>query len=136
MSTKRTIPIPSERLIVRRSKSGLGLFAREPIYAGMYIEYRGEIITTKKADSMTGAKYLFEINSRWTINGASRSNLARYINHSCVPNCESVQQGKRIYIKAITHIPRGEELTYDYGKEYFDEFIAPRGCVCPACRGT
>lgn len=133
MSTRRTTPILHEHLVVRKSKSGLGLFARKTILPGMYIEYLGEIITAKEADKKKGAKYLFEINSKWTINGASRDNLARYINHSCAPNCESVQKGKRIFIKAIHPIESGEELAYDYGIEYFDEFIKPYGCTCPAC---
>jgi SET domain-containing protein len=99
----------------------------------MYIEYVGDIIPTKEADTMKGARYLFELNSKWTINGSARSNLARYVNHSCEPNCESVQQGKRIFIKAISYIQPGEELCYDYGEEYVDEFIAPHGCRCQKC---
>lgn len=102
----------------------------------MYLEYTGEIISTEEANELKGARYLFEINSRWTINGASRENLARYFNHSCDPNCESMQVGKHIFIKAIKSIPPGEELTCDYGAEYFNEFIKPKGCVCSACNPT
>ena len=130
---RRTKPIPKSALRVGRAKAGLGLFAKKDIYPGMYIEYLGDIISTEKADSMKGAKYLFEINSRWTIEGSARSNLARYVNHSCKPNCDSAQKGKRIFIKAAQHIRPGEELTYDYGEEYFDEFIRPYGCVCDHC---
>jgi SET domain-containing protein len=99
----------------------------------MYLEYVGPIISTEEADKLRGARYLFELNSKWTINGAARSNLARYVNHSCAPNCESVQNGKRIFIKVQKPINPGEELTYDYGEEYVDEFIAPHGCRCRKC---
>ena len=134
MSVKRTHPIPHSHLQVKRSRAGLGLFAKEKIKKGAYIEYIGKIISNEKAESMKGARYLFEINSRWTINGATRKNLARYVNHSCAPNCESLQSGKQVFIKAIRNITPGTELTYDYGKEYFKEFIVPVGCVCTKCK--
>jgi len=111
----------------------MGLFAAKPIEPGMYLEYTGRLITTKESDRMKQARYLFEINTRWTIDGSPRSNLARYFNHSCTPNCESVQSGKRIFIKAKRRIKAGDELTYDYGKEYVDEFIKPHGCKCKKC---
>lgn len=116
-----------------RSNAGLGLFAKKTILPGMYLEYIGTIISTDDANKKKGARYLFEINSKWTIDGSPRENLARYINHSCTPNCESVQQGTHIYIKAIAPIQPGEELCYDYGEEYVDEFIAPHGCKCRKC---
>jgi SET domain-containing protein len=135
MSTqRRTKPIPLTSVKVKRAQAGFGLFATTQITAGMYIEYVGTIISNEKANKMHGARYLFEINSKWTIEGATRNNLARYINHSCSPNCESIQSGKKVYIKAIKKIHSGEELTYDYGKEYFNEFISPVGCVCKKCK--
>lgn len=130
---RRTHPIPKDALRVGRSRTGLGLFATELLSPGMYIEYVGDIIPTKDADKKTGARYLFEINSRWTIEGSTRSNLARYVNHACKPNCESVAAGNRIFIKALTYIQPGEELTYDYGPEYVEEFITPVGCKCSSC---
>jgi SET domain-containing protein len=130
---RRTKPIPKTSLKIKRSSAGLGLFATTPISPGEYIEYTGEIITTEKANKMVGARYLFEINSKWTIQGAGRENLARYINYSCKPNCESIQDGKRVFIKALHPIKPGEELTYDYGDEYFNEFIKPFGCRCQNC---
>jgi len=130
---RRTKPIPKELLRVKRSKSGLGLFATGTIAPGMYLEYIGTIIPTVKANTMLGARYLFEINKRWTINGSSRNNLARYINHSCAPNCESVIDSKHIYIKTLQELHPGEELVYDYGEEYFTEFIEPNGCTCAGC---
>jgi hypothetical protein len=131
---RRTLPIPKTYVRVRRSRAGLGLFSVRAIKKGMYLEYTGKIISNKKADAMKGARYLFELNSKWTIDGSTRQNLARYVNHSCTPNCESVQNGKRVFIKAKKNIPAGEQLTYDYGKEYFDEFIKPFGCVCKKCQ--
>jgi SET domain-containing protein len=118
---------------VGRSSAGLGLFATEIITPGMYLEYVGHRIPTPVADKKKGARYLFEIDSTWTIDGSPRSNLARYINHSCDPNCESVQTDTQVFIKAIRTIQPGEELCYDYGDEYVDEFIRPHGCKCNTC---
>jgi SET domain-containing protein len=73
------------------------------------------------------------VNSRWTVDGTGRENLSRYINHSCDPNCIAYTRGKRILIYARRAIRPGEELSYDYGKEYFDAFIRPRGCACAVC---
>jgi SET domain-containing protein len=131
---QRTKPIEHSYLRVGRSCAGLGLYAKGIISAGQYIEYVGDILTTEKANSMKGARYLFEINTKWTINGANRKNIARYINHSCKPNCESTQVGKRVFIKTIKTIQPGEELCYDYGNEYFNEFIKPNGCQCQKCK--
>ncbi len=130
---RRTHPIPREYFRVGRASAGLGLFAVTLIEPGMYIEYVGTIISTSKANKMTGARYLFEINNSWTINGSVRTNLARYINYSCDPNCESTQTGNRVFIKAIRYILPGEELTYDYGDEYVNQFIKPHGCKCLVC---
>ena len=122
-----------KKVKVKRSKTGLGLFADEDIKKGEFIiEYTGKKITNKEADQK-GGRYLFELNSRYTIDGSERSNKARYINHSCVPNCESVIKNGKILIYAIKNIKAGEELTYNYGKEYFDKFIKPIGCKCKKC---
>jgi len=130
---RRTVPIPHTSLRIGRSNAGLGLFATTTIKPGEYIEYIGPIISNKEAESLKKARYLFEINSKWTINGAPRENLARYINHACDPNCESIQHNKRVFIKATRAIKPGEELTYDYGEEYVNEFIKPHGCRCRKC---
>jgi uncharacterized protein len=99
----------------------------------MYIEYVGKRLSTEEADDRTNARYLFEVNSAWTIDGSPRHNLARYINHACKPSCESLEHRGRIFIKAIRAIQPGEELTYDYGSEYFEEFIGPHRCRCRSC---
>jgi SET domain-containing protein len=93
----------------------------------------GKLLTNQEADKKNG-KYLFEVNSRWTIDGTGRQNLARYLNHSCRPNCEPEIEGKRVMIYAVKNIKPGEELAYNYGKEYFDEFIKPLGCRCGYCK--
>jgi SET domain-containing protein len=123
-----------KKFLVKRSKSGLGLFANTLIKKGEFvIQYTGKLLTRKEANKK-GGKYLFEINSRWTIDGSGRENIARYINHSCRPNCEVDIINKEIKIFAIKDIKTGEELCYDYGKEYFNEFIKPFGCRCAHCR--
>lgn len=118
---------------VGRSKTGLGLFAVEPIKKGTFIiEYWGRRIPTKITDELE-TKYLFEINSRWTVDGSTRRNIARYINHSCRPNAESDIKKGAILISAIKNIKPGDEITYNYGKGYFDTFIKPKGCKCSSC---
>lgn len=132
---KRTNGITKDRVRVKRSSAGLGIFAADTITRGEYLEYTGELISHKEADRR-GGKYLFEINRKVTIDGKGRDNLARYVNHSCAPNCESDTRGTRVFIVALRTIPIGEELTYDYGEEYVDEFIKPHGCKCGACAST
>src|ERR1700688_3047736 len=122
---------------VGRAATGLGLFAAKPIAKKAYIAtYRGKRIPTVEAhrrEQRGAAKYMFEINRQWTIDGSSRRNLGRYINHACRPNCEAVlRQGRMIFL-ALRDIAPGEEITLDYGKEYFNLFIAPLGCRCAAC---
>ena len=129
MNTKTS----SLKLDVKKSFAGLGLFAGEPIKKGTkIIEYVGEKVTADEANRR-GGKYLFEINSKWTIDGTTRKNTARYVNHSCDPNCEADVRNGKIFILAKKNITTGEELTYDYGEEYFDEHIKPFGCRCVKC---
>lgn len=122
-------------LVVRRGVSGLGVFTNNYIKRNAFvIEYGGELITNKEADRR-GGKYLFKINKDWVIDGRSRKNIARYINHSCRPNCEDKieKKRKRIFIHSKRNIKPGTELTFDYGKEYFNEYIKPKGCRCEKC---
>lgn len=117
-----------------RPGTGLGFFACADIPKGEFIvEYTGEKISTKVADEMD-TRYLFEIDRKWTIDGETKSNLARYINHSCDPNAEAEIQDDQILISSIRKIRAGEEVTIDYGMEYYDEFIRPVGCKCGAKR--
>jgi uncharacterized protein len=122
---------------VGRSTTGLGLFATKLIKRTAYIAtYRGRRISTEESDrrERQGAKYMFELNSRWTIDGSPRWNVARYMNHSCWPNAKPVLRKGRIVFVALRRIAPGEEITYDYGREYFDYFISSGGCRCAACR--
>jgi hypothetical protein len=120
---------------VKRSKAGLGLFAREDLKKGDFvIEYTGEKIHADEADRR-GGKYLFTLTKELVIDGKGRSNIARYINHSCRPNCEAEvdEDEKKVRIYAKKNIRSGEELTYHYGKEYWDDHIKPIGCKCEEC---
>jgi SET domain-containing protein len=124
---------PSRHLRIGQSKAGLGLFACVPIKKGQFIvRYSGKKITTEVADQLD-TRYLFEVNSRWTIDGSSRRNRARYINHSCRPNAEVYFVKHVIKIRAIKNIKPGDEITYHYGRDYFDSFIKELGCKCRAC---
>lgn len=122
-----------------RPGTGMGLYAREPIKKKDFIlEYVGKRIPSKVADTMK-SRYLFELNPKWTLDGPPEINLAGYINHACEPNVEAeVEQDAigedRINIYAVRDIAAGEELTIDYGEEYFDEFIRPHGCKCGASK--
>lgn len=124
-----------KKVKVKRSFSGLGLYADEDIKKGeQIIEYTGPIIDDDEAKKL-GGRYLFELGKNKNINGSVRSNTARYINHSCQPNCEPVNyDDQKIIIEAIRNIKSGEELLYDYGENYFDGFIKPNGCRCSACK--
>jgi uncharacterized protein len=124
------------KLLVKRSRAGLGLYAGESIPKGAcIIEYKGRVIS--KAEEYTSkSKYLFEVNARMTIDGKPKWNKAGYINHSCRPNAEPEVRERRVYIMSKRPIKTGEEVTYDYGKEYIDEHIKPFGCRCEKCRGT
>jgi SET domain-containing protein len=118
---------------VARSRTGLGLFAVAPIRKGKFIiEYWGKHVLWKEVDNVWN-RYLFELNTRWAIDGTDRRNTARYINHSCKPNAVPYEVRRKIKIYAQKNIHPGDEITYDYGREYFDEFLKPVGCKCAAC---
>ena len=118
-------------ITVRRSPiHGNGVFASRNLSAGQtVIEYRGQLCTHDEADEIyagtaeTGHTFLFTLNDEYIIDANRRGNAARWINHSCDPNCEAViveeqYRGKpreRIFIETRRAIRRGEELTYDYG---------------------
>lgn len=112
---------------------GEGLFAEVPLPIGSSIEYLGPRLTAAKVDISN--RYLFRLNDRYSIDGSDPSNLARYINHSCAPNCYAGSDDpKKVLITTSRDIRIGEELTIDYGPGYFDQFIRPHGCRCPACQ--
>lgn len=137
-SAKKPKPLPGavkdERFEVRRVPGkGMGMYAVAPVKKGDFImEYTGTKLPTASADGL-GTKYLFEIDKEWTIDGSPRSNTARYINHACKPNCEVDIRDGRLMLYAIKNIKPGDELSFDYGEEYFDEFITKEKCLCPTC---
>src|SRR5882724_1721653 len=126
--------MPQQKVfVIRRSKSGLGMFAVQSIPKGTrIIEYTGPRISNEEVDKRRG-KYFFGVNKRWTIDGSPRTNIARYINHSCIPNAEAIISGQRIWIWSKRNIRSGEEITYHYGDEYFDDIIKELGCRCKKC---
>jgi SET domain-containing protein len=136
---------------VRRSRlHGRGVFALRRIRKGTrIIEYLGERVTHSEADRRYSHKpaddnhtFLFIVNRSTVIDGGARGNDARFINHSCDPNCESLIEERRVFIEAIRTIRPGDELTYDYqiGRDKedppnVDEIYACR-CGAEGCRGS
>jgi hypothetical protein len=122
---------------IGRAYTGLGMFATKPIKKNAYIAtYRGPVIPDEEADRREGrgARYMFELTKRWTIDGSPRYNKARYINHSCRPNARPIARNGGIVIVADRLIEPDEEITYDYGKQYLEFFLDTGGCKCAACR--
>jgi SET domain-containing protein len=129
---------------------GLGAFARKEIPKGTrIIEYIGEKISYAESDRRYPDErderhhtFLFTLNSKWIIDAAFDGNDARFINHSCDPNCDAFIERGHIWIESIKRILPGAELTYDYQYEYLDEYtdedLAFYACHCGAakCRGT
>jgi SET domain-containing protein len=136
---------------VRRSKvHGMGVFSTRAIRRGKrVVEYLGERISHAEADQRYEHKdesdnhtFLFIVDRKTVIDAGVGGNAARFINHSCDPNCESVTQDRRVFIEAIRNIGAGEELAYDYqikrdddDPANVDEVFACR-CGALACRGT
>lgn len=133
MAKKETFTPGNFDLRVKRSLAGLGLFTFSPIKKGeCVIEYKGNILTPKQEED-SNSLYLFDAENGVTIDGAPRWNTARYINHSCRPNCEIDIYKNKVYVMARKNIKAGEELTYDYDNDYFDAYIKPKGCRCIKC---
>jgi SET domain-containing protein len=139
MAMARTISRKSSRdklYRVGRSRTGLGLFATALIAKGAFIiEYKGRRISHAQAQRLEarGSRFMFEINRRWTVDGSSRRNIARYANHSCRPNAESDLVNGKVIQRAIKAIEPGDEITYDYGEEYFELFLGRTRCKCQKC---
>lgn len=106
----------------RRSKvHGYGVFALETIKKNTrIIDYAGELIRNRESEEREerylakGCIWVFRVNRRWSRDAAVGGNLARFINHSCIPNCWFEIVGTTIWIRAARTIRKGEELTYDY----------------------
>ena len=119
-----------------------GLYASCNIKKGTkIIEYKGKIISVKK--SITDPKfdnekaiYLFNINKRFDLDGDFKFNIARLINHSCDPNCEVFGEGLKVWVYAMKDIRKGDELSYDYGFSYDENFRQfPCNCRSKKCVG-
>jgi SET domain-containing protein len=139
-------------VIVRRSRiQGKGVFAARAFAEGARIlEYTGKLITDAEADAgcddENGRRhhtFLFAVRDGLVIDASRGGNEARFINHSCEPNCESVVVRRRVYIQALRDIEEGEELLYDYwyvtdaGYTLDDlQRIYPCRCGASGCRGT
>lgn len=148
----------SRRFVSRRSPiHGTGVFACAPIRQGEgIIQYRGVLMTHAEADAMygdggeSGHTFLFTLNEHYIVDANRRGNTARWINHSCAPNCRAVvvesasgdPRRDKVMIEAIRAIRPGEELTYDYGITLDVPHTAHLKrlwrCLCgaPNCTGT
>jgi uncharacterized protein len=118
--------------------AGQGLFAEQAIRQGTkIIRYIGQKITQEESNRRlaAGNVYIFGLDERYALDGSTRKNTARLINHSCEPNCQTEQCGHTIWIVAIRDIEVGEELTYNYGYKRDDEPVEPCHCGAPHCCG-
>jgi uncharacterized protein len=129
---------------------GMGAFATRRIPAGTrLIEYAGERLTPEEADArypdVAGARhhtFLFAIDDDVVIDAAVDGNDARWINHSCEPNCDAVIEDGRIWIESVRDIEAGKELAYDYAYELVERHTPaakrrfPCNCGSQKCRGT
>ena len=130
---------------VKKSKiHGTGVFATKSISKNTkIIEYIGEKILKKEGDirsekrlkkflhsKKTGSVYIFELNKKYDIDGSPLYNKARYINHSCDPNCEVDIINGKIWISSIKKIKKGEELSYDYGYSFDRDDFRDHSCKC------
>ena len=130
---------------VRKSKiHGYGVVASKNISKNKkIIQYIGEKIKKSEGDkrsekrikkylnsNRTGSVYIFELNKKYDIDGTPKYNKARYINHSCNPNCEVEITKNEIWISSIKMISKGEELTYDYGYEFDKDDFRDHICKC------
>ena len=121
---------------IKKSKiDKMGLYARQDIKKGAkIIEYKGKIISVKETEKNpkfddNKAIYLFNLNKKYDLDGDFKYNTARLINHSCDPNCEVDGVGLKVWIYAIKNIKKDEELSYDYGVSY-DEDYKNFPCKC------
>ncbi|NEX63784.1 SET domain-containing protein [Noviherbaspirillum galbum] len=121
---KPEAPRRSGKIIVQDSPvHGKGVFAARDIAEGSRIvEYKGEIISSREAERRENLKpadcfhtFFFSLEDGKIIDGGRLGNSARWINHSCEPNCEAREEDGRVYIYALRDLREGEELNYDYG---------------------
>jgi SET domain-containing protein len=135
------MPTPSKlpKVVRRRSKiHRFGVFADEPINKNKrIIDYAGELVRNRDSEPREerylaqGCIWVFRVNRMWSRDAAIGGNIARFINHSCHPNCWIEVAGKTIWIRAARSIRKGEELTYDYATDGEQTIV----CRChPRCK--
>jgi SET domain-containing protein len=136
--------------IRRSSIQGRGVFATRKIREdALIIEYRGEVISDEEADRRYPFEdderhhtFLFLLDDGSVIDAGVKGNAAKYINHSCDPNCEAVEEDGHIFIYALRDIRKGEELVYDYNyildepHNAANKKLYPCHCGAKKCRGT
>ena len=135
--------------IEKKSKiHGVGIFATENIKKNSkIIQYIGEKITKKEGDKRSsdrikkylnkkneGSVYVFELNRKYDIDGSPLYNKARYINHSCSPNCEVDIVNNEIWISSIKSLKKGDELFYDYGYLFDEDDFSDHLCKCGSAK--
>ncbi|MGI8890390.1 MAG: SET domain-containing protein [Chthoniobacterales bacterium] len=149
-ATKRPKPFRGLIAVRRSGVHGRGVFARQDIPRGnRIIEYTGERISWKAAQALPPTDpddphhtFFFSLDDGQVVNAAVDGNEARWINHSCAPNCRTDEVKGRVYIYARRKIKAGEELFYDYSLEPADrrtkalEQIFRCDCGSKKCRGT
>ena len=118
----------------KSSVEGNGLFANQYISKGKrIIQYTGDKVKKKigykRAEKHLPKIFIFELNHHYLIDGKVRWNPARFINHSCNPNCEVRGKGLKLWISSIKDIKKGDELSYDYGFS-FDKDYKDFPCKC------
>jgi uncharacterized protein len=121
------------------SITGQGLFAGQDIkQSTKIIRYIGKKITHEESDRRlaAGNVYIFGLDERYAIDGCTPKNTARFVNHSCDPNCHTEQFGNTIWIVALRDIQGGEELTHNYGYGIDDEPAEPCHCGTKNCCGS
>jgi SET domain-containing protein len=140
-------PKAARRIVVRRSSiHGKGVFATTYIPAGTrLIEYKGERISDEDSEYLyteTTHTFLFMLENNEVIDGSRNGNNARWINHSCEPNCEASEEDSRVFIDALSSIEAGDEITIDYNLYLEARYTAALkrqyacGCGTEQCRGT
>lgn len=133
MNLKKKTSRKKYALVVKKSRTGKGLFAGEDIPKGVrIIEYIGTPVSPESVKRRSG-KYLFWTSDTEMIDGNIKENIARFINHACKPNCEANGPDGKVFIESRRRIKAGEELTYDYGDEYVAEHFKKSGCRCATC---
>ncbi|MBX3172083.1 MAG: SET domain-containing protein-lysine N-methyltransferase [Candidatus Eremiobacteraeota bacterium] len=118
--------------------AGEGLFAAQPIPGGTRIlQYRGEHISKEESARrrLAGNNYIFHLDYAHDIDGAALENTARYLNHSCSPNCRVELSGGQIWIVADRDLQAGEELSFNYGYDLSEYERFPCACGAPNCCG-